>query len=146
MLNFPFVFMLWNILFAIICWHERHCDVLRGMHSSLITFCLTFRSVWLWLIAFAPMTCLNDVFLKKAMIGVALKKFPNVLLIFNISQCLLIISLIFVTCYLLFDIWSKVWLYVTENGTKFFCTALVLFNRVYLSRWCFLCTHFPRIV
>ena len=58
------------------------------------------------------------------MIGVALNIFPNVLLIFNICQCLLIISLIF----------GKVALYVTENGITFFRTALVLFSRVDISR------------
>ena len=70
------------------------------------------------------MICLNDVFLRKAMTGVALNTFPNVLLIFNICQCLLIIYLMF----------GKVGLYVTENGFTFFHTALVLFNRVDLSR------------
>ena len=66
----------------------------------------------------------NDVFLRKAMTGVALNTFPNVLLIFNICQCLLMISLIF----------GKIGLYVTENGITFFRTALVLFNRVDFSR------------
>ena len=56
--------------------------------------------------------------------GVALITFPNVLFIFNICQYLLIISLIF----------GKVGLYVTENGIIFFRAALVLFNRVDLSR------------
>ena len=32
------------------------------------------------------MICLSDVFLRKAMTGVALNKFPNVLLIFNICN------------------------------------------------------------
>ena len=66
----------------------------------------------------------NDLFLWKPMTGVALNIFPNVLLIFNICQCLLIISLTF----------GKVRLYVIENGITFFCTALGLFNRVDLSR------------
>ena len=103
---------------------HMHRDVLHGMHSPLVAFCLTFSSFWLCLIVFVPMICLNDVFLRKAMTGVALNTFPNVLLIFNICQCLLIISLIF----------GKVGLYVTENGIMFFRTALVLFNRVDLSR------------
>ena len=70
------------------------------------------------------MLCLNDVFLRKSMTGVALITFPNVLLIFNICQCLLIISLIF----------GNVLLYVTENGITIFGTALGLFNSVDLSR------------
>ena len=87
------------------------------MHSPSVSFCLTFSSFWLCLIAFVPVICLNNVFLRKAMAGVALNTFPNVLLIFNICQCLVIISLIF----------CKVELYVTENGITLFCTALVLF-------------------
>ena len=95
-LNFFFVCVLSNTVVAIICWHERHRDVLHGMHSPLVTFCLTFSSFWLCLIVFVPMICLNDVFLRKAMTDVALNAFPNVLKMFNICQCLLIISLIFV--------------------------------------------------
>ena len=49
---------------------------------------------------------LNDVFLRKAVTGAALNTFPNVLLIFFICKCLLIISLVF----------GKVGLYVTETG------------------------------
>ena len=94
------------------------------MHSPLVTFYLTFRSFWLCLIVFVPIICLNDVFMRKAMTSVALNTFLTVLLIFNICQCLLIISLIF----------GKVGVYVTENGIKFFRTGLVFFNRVDLSR------------
>ena len=94
-----------NVVIALICWHDRHRDVLHGMHSPLVTFSLTFESVWLCLIVFVPMICLNDVFLRKAMTGIALNLFPNVLLKFNVCQCLLIISLIFV----------KVGLHVIEN-------------------------------
>ena len=64
--------------------------------------------------------CFNNVFMWKAIAGVALNTFPNVLLIFNISQCLVIISLIF----------CKIELYVTENGITLFCTALVLFDEL----------------
>ena len=124
MLNFSFVWILSNVVTAIICWYDRYRDVLHGIHSPLVTFCLTFRSFCLWLIVFAPMICLDDVFLRKAMTGVALNTFLNVLLIFNICQCLLINCLIF----------DKVGLYVTENGITFFRTALVLFNRIDLSR------------
>ena len=100
--------------------YERHRDVVHEMHSSLVTYCLTLRSFWLWLIVIVPIICLSDVFLRKAMTAVALNPFPNVLLIFNICQCLLIIFL-----------WYLLKLdYVTENGITFFCTALVLFNRV----------------
>ena len=49
---------------------------------------------------------LNDVFLRKAETGAALNAFPNVLLIFHMCQCVLIISLVF----------GKVGLYVTETG------------------------------
>ena len=96
----------------------------HGMHSPLVAFCLTFSSFSLCLTVFVPMIFLNDVILRKAMTGVAFNTFPNVLLLFNICRCLLIISLIF----------GKVGLYVTENGITFFRTALVLFNRVDLSR------------
>ena len=94
-INFFVVWVLSNIAVAIIYWHERHRDVLQGMHSPLVAFCLRFRSFWLCLIVFVPMICLNDVFLRKAMSGVALKTAPNALLIFDICQYLLIISLIF---------------------------------------------------
>ena len=57
------------------------------------------------------------------MADVALNTFPNILLIFNICQCLSIVSLIF----------SKVELHVTENGISFSHTILFLFNRVALS-------------
>ena len=60
------------------------------------------------------MICLNDVFLRKSMTGVALNTSPNVLLI----------------VYLMF---TKVGLFVTENGITFFGTVLVLFNRADLS-------------
>ena len=50
---------------------------------------------------------LNDVFLRKAVTGAALNTFLNVLLIFYICKCLIIISLVFGT----------VGLYVTETGT-----------------------------
>ena len=58
------------------------------------------------------------------MAGFGLNTFPNVLLIFNICYCLIIISLIF----------GEVLIYVTVNRIPFFRTALVLFNRVDLSR------------
>ena len=116
---------------AIICWHEKHLDVLHVIHSPLVTFCLTFKlqltfclTFCLWLIVFVAMISLNDVFLRKVMTVGALNTFPNVLLIFDICQCLLII----------FPIFGKVGLYVTENGIRFFRNGLVLFNRVDLSR------------
>ena len=112
-----------NVVTAI-CWHEKHPDLLRGMHSPLVAFSLTFRSFSLSLTVFVPMICLNDVFLLKAMTGVALNAFPNVLLTFNICQCLSLTSLIF----------SKVGLHATENGIMFFRTESVLFNRVDLSK------------
>ena len=68
---------------AIICWHEGHRDVLHGMHFSLVAFWLAFRSFWLCLIVFVRMICLNDVFLWKAMTGIALITFPNELMIFK---------------------------------------------------------------
>ena len=54
---------------AIICWHERHGDLLHGMYSPLVAFCLNFTSFWLSLIVFVPMICLYDIFLRKAMTG-----------------------------------------------------------------------------
>ena len=124
MLNFPFVCVLSNVVVAINFWHESHRDVLHDLHSFLATFCLTFRSFRLWLIVFVPMMCLKDVFLWKAMAGVALSTFPNALLMFNISQFSLII----------YQIFSKVGLHVTENRITFFHTALVLFNRAGFAR------------
>ena len=59
---------------------------------------------------FVAMISLNDVFLRKVMTVGALNTFPNVLLIFDICQCLLII----------FPIFGKVGLYVTENGIRIF--------------------------
>ena len=67
--------MLSNVVFAIISWHERYRDVLHEMHSALVTFYLIFRNVWLWLIVFVPMICLNDVLLRKAMTGTALNAY-----------------------------------------------------------------------
>ena len=58
------------------------------------------------------MICLKDVFLRKAITGVGLNTFPNVLLIFNIFPCLLIIYLIF----------GKVGLNVNKNGIKLIST------------------------
>ena len=96
---------------------------MHEIYSSLVMFCLTFKRFWLWLIVFEPMICLNDVFLRKAVIEVALNTFPNLLLISNIYQCLLINFLEF----------CKIGLYVTKNGITIFRTTLVLFNRVDLS-------------
>ena len=62
---------------------ERHRDVLHGMHSPIVAVWLTFRSFWWCLIVFVQMICLNDVFLLKAMTGVALNTFLNVFLIFG---------------------------------------------------------------
>ena len=76
--------MLADVVIAIICWHEKHRNVLYGMRSRLVPFCLAFRSFWLPVIVLVPMIYLNDVFLRKAMTGVALITFPNVLLKFNI--------------------------------------------------------------
>ena len=41
MLNFSFVWIFSDVADAISFWHERHRDVLHGMHSPLVTFCLT---------------------------------------------------------------------------------------------------------
>ena len=93
--SFSFVWVLPNVLVAITFSHEKHRNVFRGIYSHFLTFCLTFRSFWLSLIVFAPIVCLNDVYLQKAMISVVLNPSMNVFLIFNMCQCLLIISLIF---------------------------------------------------
>ena len=111
--------MLPHVVVANIFWYEGHHDVLHGMHSPLVAFCLTFRSFWMCLIVYVPIIYLNNVFLQKAMTGVALNASLNILLIFNICQCLLIISLIF----------GKARLYVAENGITFFCFTLVLLSR-----------------
>ena len=66
------------------------------------------------------MICLNDIFLLKVVTSVALNTILNVLLIFNISQSFLIISLIF----------GKAGLYVTKNGITPLRTELVLFDRI----------------
>ena len=66
------------------------------------------------------MICLKDIFLLKVVTSVALNTFLNVLLIFDISQSFLIISLIF----------GKAGLYVTKNGITLFRTELVLFDRI----------------
>ena len=92
---FSFVWVLPNVLVVITFSHEKHRNVFRGIYSHFLTFCLTFRSFWLSLIVFAPIVCLNDVYLQKALIGVVLNPSMNVLWIFNMCQCLLIISLIF---------------------------------------------------
>ena len=118
-----FLFGYFQSFGSITCWYKRNRDVLYGIHSPLATFCLTFRKFWLCLIVFVQKIYFKDVFLRKAMTDVALNTFPNILLIFNIYQCLFIISLIFV----------KVGLYVTENGVSFSHTILFLFNRAALS-------------
>ena len=99
--------------------------VMYCMGCILLTsyFAWPLNVFWLWLIVFEPMICLNDVFLRKAVIGVALNTFPNLLLISNICQCLLINFVEF----------GKIGLYVTKNGITIFRTTLVLFNRVDLS-------------
>ena len=84
------------------------------MFSPLIIFCLTFRIVWLWMIVFVSMIYFNKVSIPKTITAVALNTFLNVLLIFHIYQCLLIISLIF----------CKV-LYVTVNYVFLYCISFV---------------------
>ena len=68
---FSFVWVFSNVVVALICWHERHGDVLYGMHSPVVAFCL------------------NNEFLLKAITGVALNSFSNVLvqalMSFNLS-------------------------------------------------------------
>ena len=64
--------MLPNVLVAITFSHEKHRNVFRGIYSHFLTFYLTFRSFWLSLIVFAPIVCLNDVYLQKDMIAVVL--------------------------------------------------------------------------
>ena len=92
---FSFVWVLPNVLVVITFSHEKHRNVFRGIYSLFLTFCLTFRSFCLSLIVFAPIVCLNDEYLQKAMIGVVLNPSMNVLWTFNMCQYLLIISLIF---------------------------------------------------
>ena len=77
--------MLPNVAVAIICEHERHYEVLHGVHSSLVVFFLTLRSFWFSLIVFTSVICLNDVFLRNSKTGVALNTSPKVLLMFKNS-------------------------------------------------------------
>ena len=94
-------------------------------------FCLAFRGFWLCLIVFVPMTYINEVFLWKAMIGVALNTFPNVLLILEINHWLLIVSVIFVKVrHIVLKMESNYW-------KMFFCTALILFKRAGLPKLVF---------
>ena len=92
-ISFSFVWVLSNVVVAIICWDERHRDVLHGTHFPSFSHILFVLQKFLvgseWIILF------KDVFLQKDKTGVALNTFPNVLLIFNICQCLLVYSLIF---------------------------------------------------
>ena len=81
-------FQYFHVVVAVICWHERHHDILHGKHSPLIKWCFIFRSFWLCLIVFLPMSYVKDIFLRKAMTGVTLNTFPKVLLTFNICHCL----------------------------------------------------------
>ena len=67
---------------------------------------------------------LNDAFLRNAITGVVLNTSLNALLLFNICQCLMIISLVF----------DQIELYVTISGIAFFLTVLMSFNRLDLSR------------
>ena len=55
---------------AIICWDETYRDVLHGMHSYLVAFCLIFRSFWLPLIVSVPMICLKDMFLRNVLVDI----------------------------------------------------------------------------
>ena len=92
-IGFSFVWVLSNVVVAIICWDERHRDVLHGMHFSSFSHILF--DLQKFLVGSECMVLFKDVFLRKDKTGVALNTFPNVLLIFNICQCLLVYSLIF---------------------------------------------------
>ena len=94
----------------LLTWEALWCIARNAFSFSHIFF--YFQKYLLWLIVFVPMICLKDVFLRKAITGVSLNTFPNVLLIFNIFHCLLIIYLIF----------GKVGLNVNKNGIKLIST------------------------
>ena len=81
-----------NVVFAITCWREINYLVLCGVHSPLVVFCLTLRSFWCSMIVLTPIISINDILIR------------NVLVIFNISQSLLKIFLIF----------GKIGLYITN--------------------------------
>ena len=121
--NVSFVPVLPNVVVVIRCWQERYFSVFHELHVSLVAFRLTFRSSWLFLIVSAPISGLKDVFLQSAITEIVLYTSANVQLMFNKSQSLLTIFLIF----------GKVGLYVTKNG-MFFLTVLVLLNRADLFR------------
>ena len=95
MVGLTIAWVLPNIVVAITCWQQSHGDSLRGVHSPSVSFGLFFINFRLSLIVFAPMICLNDVFLRNATTVVVLNTSPNVSLMFNICQCFLISSLIF---------------------------------------------------
>lgn len=99
MKKFSFVWVLQVILVAIARWHERHGDVIRGVH-------------------YLYQQHIKNILLQNAITDVALNTSPNVLLRFNICQFFVIIYLIFV----------KVGPYVTKNRITFFCTAIALLN------------------
>ena len=49
-----------KVVVTIVSWQERHRDVLDRVNFSLAAFCLTIRGLWLSLIVFAHMVCVNN--------------------------------------------------------------------------------------
>ena len=95
MVGLTIAWVLPNIVVAITCWQQSHGDSLWGVHSPSVSFGVFFINFRLPLVVFAPMICLNDVFLRNAITVVVLNTSPNVLSMFDICQCFLISSLIF---------------------------------------------------
>lgn len=125
MKKFSFVWVLQVILVAIARWHERHGDVIRGVHFNLVKFSYILIILQRFLV-FYDSVCtdylyqqhINNILLQNTITDVALNTSPNVLLRFNICQFFVIIYLIF----------AKVGPYVTKNRITFFCTAIALLN------------------
>lgn len=52
-----------KVVVTIVSWQERHRHVLDRVHSPLVAFCLTIRGLWLSLIVFSHMVCVNNTYI-----------------------------------------------------------------------------------
>ena len=77
MWNVSFVSVIPNVATVVIWWQERYFSSFDELHSSLVAFCLTFRSSWLFPIVFAPMNGLENVFLQSAITEIVLYTSPT---------------------------------------------------------------------
>ena len=100
---------------------------------------------WLFLIVFVPISCFKLTFLRKGIMGCeSLNISLKLLSMFNMCQCLFIVSFMF----------GSTELYITENGTVSLRLGLHCFKSNDLSKWstlsiCFLapihCSSFQQI-